>query len=93
MFILYKNLDSHQPITFESKEKLKSWMLKNKWQCDGLCFLDELLVPDDAVVDIKYIECYENWEVEEFPEYCSTGMEFGEAVDEFIDCLGKYLYL
>ncbi|MFZ2992414.1 MAG: hypothetical protein WA061_01750 [Microgenomates group bacterium] len=93
MFTLYMNLDKNQPKSFRNFKTLTEWMLEHKWESDGLAYFDDEICDDDATINLHYVDTnnnIENWEVEEFPEYCGTSLEYEDAVKEFVELLMIY---
>ena len=95
MIPVFLNMDTSQEKDFQTLDTLKSWMLSNKWSCDGLAYkwIEEI---DDFRMNLHFIEDYEQnkegyWEVEIYPEYCSSPYTFLEAVDEFISEFPKVI--
>ena len=86
MITLYKNLDTNQPVQFSSVDSLRKTILKNPFVYDGLAVFTSK-EDDDALVNLRYVEVYKTWEVEEYPKYESSSYTLEEAVEVFIQSL------
>lgn len=92
MITLNLNMDEKQEAGFSDFDAMKREILKNPYKYDGLSFFDASIVEDDAVLTLRYIECYKCWEVEEYPTFESSSYTLHQAVDVFIECLQEYDY-
>jgi len=84
MIKLHKNMSLLQPVTFRSIENMKKLILNDPYAYDGLALFDE---DGEVIVNLRYIEGYNHWEVEEVPDYASSPMTLKEAVDAFADAI------
>ena len=81
---LHKNMDINQPVLFRDINSMKKCILKDPFAYDGLCLFDE---DGEPIVNLRYIDVYHTWEVEEAPAFESDSMTLKEAVNAFADCV------
>lgn len=92
MIFLNLNMDEKQEVGFSNFDALKREVLRLPHKYDGLSLFDKSVVEDDAVLTLRYVECYKCWEVEQYPTFESSSYTLPEAVDVFIECLQEYNY-
>ena len=62
MINLNLNLDPKQPVQFSSVESLRKAVVMNESKYDGLCLFCEE-GDEFSMVELVYVEVYDNWEV------------------------------
>ena len=90
MISLNLNMDKKQEALFSNVDAMRREILRNPYKYDGLSLFDESVVEDDAVVTLRYVECYKCWEVEEYPTFESSSYALDEAINVFVETLREY---